>query len=106
MLALSTLQYNPIKKNKFLDRKKNIFTDSHAQNYVCTCQKAKKLSKIVEADEELRRQKKWKKNFQQFNHTQPLNCGSKCINRDMNFECSALSCPSMIYCSNRHFQLF
>lgn len=24
----------------------------------------------------------------------------------MNFECSALSCPSMIYCSNRHFQLF
>ena len=60
MFALSTLQYTPIKQNKFLDRKKNIFTDAHAQNYICTCQKTKKISKMVEQDELSKKKQLWK----------------------------------------------
>jgi len=30
MLALSTQSFNPIKQNKYLDRKKNVFTDRDA----------------------------------------------------------------------------
>lgn len=44
MYAYSTLQFNPIKANKFLDRKKNLFTERDAQ--ICSCVKAKTSSKM------------------------------------------------------------
>jgi len=91
MYAYATLQFNPIKQNKFLDRKKNLFTDNHAQYLVCTCQKEKKSAKILEHQKSTH---KWG-GYSKINHGgQSLNCGTSCINRDMSFECSALTCPS------------
>ena len=48
MLAYSTFQFNPIKQNRFLERKKVIFTKDKARALVCSCQKTKKLSKMLE----------------------------------------------------------
>lgn len=103
MYALATLQYNPIKQNKYIERKKNVFTDRDAQTLICNCQKTKKYSKMLEPDEQSK-VRKWGRKTEAI--YQSLNCGRRCINRDMSLECSVLSCPAYNFCTNRHFQLF
>lgn len=74
---------------------------------MCSCFKTKKLSKII--DMQKMSQKKTK-HIDYMNHESTTrdsyNCGEKCFNRGMNWECSLLSCPSDVNCTNRHFQLF
>ena len=44
MYAMSTQYFTPIKQNKFLERKRNLFTTRDEQ--LCECNKQKKLSKM------------------------------------------------------------
>ena len=50
MLAYSTLQFKPIKQNKFLDRKRAVFTKDKARTLTCACQKTKRLNKMLNLD--------------------------------------------------------
>lgn len=90
MYAMSTVNFIPIKHNKFLERKKNVFTDRDA--HTCNCLKTKKLQKVLDRGKG--------KEFQSFN------CEKYCLNRSLNIECSNLTCPCGNYCQNRHFQAF
>lgn len=107
MLAYSTFQFNPIKQNKFLERKKVIFTKDKARALICSCQKTKKLSKMLEQQQpqQANRMQEYLRTRTAAAKTQnsTYNCGEKCFNRGMNCECSLLSCPSDVYCTNRHF---
>jgi len=40
LLAYSLTQFIPIKKNKYLERKRYMLSDREAQNLICTCEKA------------------------------------------------------------------
>jgi hypothetical protein len=96
MMAYATLQYNPLKQNKFLDRKRAVLSKEKAVHLTCGCQRTKRLSKMSE-DLNTGKNKLLQKSY---------NCGEKCVNRCTNCECSKISCPSALYCTNRHFQLF
>lgn len=86
LLAHSLTQFTPIKKNKYLERKRYMPTDKDANNNKCACEKlASKRSKgsadII------------------------YNCGTGCLNRVAHIECCSWTCPSGAFCKNRRFQL-
>ena len=88
LLAHSLSQFQPIKKNKYLERKRYMLTEKEASSQlICNCQKASA-----------------KKN-EKSNPMQSFNCGERCINRCVSTECFASTCPSGPFCKNRKFQL-
>ena len=48
MMAYATLQFNPLKQNKFLDRKRTVLTKDKAVHLTCGCHRTKRLSKMNE----------------------------------------------------------
>jgi hypothetical protein len=85
LLAYSLTQFVPLRKNKYLERKRYILSDHEAQNLQCTCEKmtGKRAGNLH----------------------QSYNCGDSCLNRAVSFECCPWTCPSGPYCKNRNFQL-
>jgi hypothetical protein len=80
-------QFNPIKKNKYLERKRYMLTEKEATALVCTCERATA-----------------RKNEDRNPH-QSFNCGNSCLNWCVAAECCPWTCPCGPYCKNRRFQL-
>ncbi|CDW74666.1 set domain containing protein [Stylonychia lemnae] len=88
LLAYSLSQFTPIKKNKYLERKRHILLEKEAnQLLVCNCQRS-----TIKKNEKT-------------NPLQSFNCGERCINRCVSTECCVQTCPSGAFCKNRRFQL-
>ena len=77
----------PIKKNKYLERKRTILTEKEANAIKCEC-----LRTTTKRNE---------RNMP----GQSFNCGDRCFNRATSTECCPSTCPSGAFCRNRRFQL-
>ena len=92
LTQLSLKEYNHIKKNIYMDRKKNILTED--DNFQCSCI-PKKFTKSEELDI-------LQNHYKGHTEEELFGCG-KCINKMVFIECDE-NCPCGISCRNRKFQ--
>ena len=74
----------PIKKNKYLERKRHQLLDQEA--FGCTCLKST-AKRNVQTHQEI-----------------SFDCAENCLNRVVSTECSLGACPTGTACQNRRFQ--
>ena len=92
LLLLSQKEYKPIKKNIYIDRKKNFYDEEENQ---CNCHP--KLFTQKEANEIIQNQYKNKTENELFG------CGRYCLNKCIFYECDE-RCPCGVSCQNKKFQ--
>lgn len=88
----SQKEYVPIKKNIYIERKKEIFNEDDA--FICSCVKPNKS--LFTSN--------WYKNLSQYNKNTYFGCGKDCINRLIFWECVENICPWGSLCQNKRFQ--
>jgi hypothetical protein len=82
LLKMSIKEYQPIKKNIYIDRKKYPFLEDHAM--LCSCDRPRRKTG---GEDEM------------------FGCGKSCLNKMVSTECVETICPSGRACRNRRFQL-
>jgi len=78
-------QFEPIKRNKYLERKRIAFSTKDCYQNACNC-------------------KKFDPKFYSEKEFKAANCGLNCLNKCVAVECYLGSCPAKQFCQNRRFQ--